>query len=258
MIKIKTNKEFVSYLKTLLNRNTVYMWGEFGRLVTNNTIDGKKKQYPSHYDDTKVKYLKSLVGKNYYAYDCAGLIKSYFMSDYGNKKVSYIVGYDKDAYGITVGNASEKGDISTLPEEEGVLLYMKGHCGVYIGDGKVIECTSNQKISGIKYGKVCISNLSARPWKTWTKSKWLSYVKDEPVIVKEDEIKEEPKIEEPDISEPIVEPEVKEPINNDNEDVNKDVTNKGDNTEIKEDKKTLFERIWQFILKILDLIKVKK
>ena len=64
--------------------NTVYMWGEFGRLVTNNTIDGKKKQYPSHYDDTKVKYLKSLVGKNYYAYDCAGLIKSYFMSDYGN------------------------------------------------------------------------------------------------------------------------------------------------------------------------------
>ena len=42
MIKIKTNKEFVSYLKTLLNRNTVYMWGEFGRLVTNNTIDGKK------------------------------------------------------------------------------------------------------------------------------------------------------------------------------------------------------------------------
>ena len=162
MIKIKTNKEFVSYLKTLLNRNTVYMWGEFGRLVTNNTIDGKKKQYPSHYDDTKVKYLKSLVGKNYYAYDCAGLIKSYFMSDYGNKKVNYIVSYDKDAYGITVGTASEKGDISTLPEEEGVLLYMKGHCGVYIGDGKVIECTSNQKISGIKYGKVCIGRLGLK------------------------------------------------------------------------------------------------
>lgn len=88
------------------------------------------------------------------------------MSDYGNKKVSYIAGYDKDAYGITVGTASEKGDISTPPEEaSGVLLYMKGHCGVYIGDGKVIEA-SNQKISGIKYGKVCISNLSARPWKT--------------------------------------------------------------------------------------------
>ena len=223
------------------------MWGEFGRLVTNNTIDGKKKQYPSHYDDTKVKYLKSLVGKNYYAYDCAGLIKSYFMSDYGNKKVSYIAGYDKDAYEITVGTASEKGDISVLPEEEGVLLYMKGHCGVYIGDGKVIECTSNQKISGIKYGKVCISNLSARSWKTWTKSKWLSYVKNEPEIVKEDEIKEEPKIEEPKTLEVY-----------DNKEVKPDITVEDKKEEVKEETKTLFEKIWEFILKILGLLKVKK
>lgn len=223
------------------------MWGEFGRLVTNNTIDGKKKQYPSHYDDTKVKYLKSLVGKDYYAYDCAGLIKSYFMSDYGNKKVSYIAGYDKDAYGITVGNASEKGDISTLPEEEGVLLYMKGHCGVYIGEGKVIECTSNQKISGIKYGKVCISNLSARPWKTWTKSKWLSYIKDEPEIIKDDEIKDEPKIEEP-----------KAPEVTDNIKVKPDISSDDKKEDVKEETKTLFEKILEFILKILDLLKVKK
>lgn len=223
------------------------MWGEFGRLVTNNTIDGKKRQYPSHYDDTKVKYLKSLVGKDYYAYDCAGLIKSYFMSDYGNKKVSYIADYDKDAYGITIGNASEKGDISTLPEEEGVLLYMKGHCGVYIGEGKVIECTSNQKISGIKYGKVCISNLSARPWKTWTKSKWLSYMKDEPEIIKEDEIKDEPKIEEP-----------KAPEVSDNIEVKPDIPVEDKKEEVTEKTKSLFEKIWEFVLKILDLLKVKK
>ena len=252
MIKIKTNKEFVSYLKTLLDRNTVYMWGEFGRLVTNNTIDSKRKQYPSHYDDTKVKYLKSLVGKNYYAYDCAGLIKSYFMSDYGNKKVNYIASYDKDAYGITVGTASEKGDISTLPEEEGVLLYMKGHCGVYIGDGKVIECTSNQKISGIKYGKVCVSNLSARPWKTWTKSKWLSYVKDEPEIIKEDVIKEAIPKEEPKIEE------LKEPGIVDNNEVKPDIPAEDKNEVVKGKTKTLFEKIWHFILKIFDLLKVKK
>lgn len=252
MIKIKTNKEFVSYLKTLLDRNTVYMWGEFGRLVTNNTIDSKRKQYPSHYDDTKVKYLKSLVGKNYYAYDCAGLIKSYFMSDYGNKKVNYIASYDKDAYGITVGTASEKGNISTLPEEEGVLLYMKGHCGVYIGDGKVIECTSNQKISRIKYGKVCVSNLSARPWKTWTRSKWLSYVKDEPEIIKEDEIKEDIPKEEPKIEEP------KEPGIVDNNEVMPDIPAEDKNEDVKGKIKTLFEKIWHFILKILDLLKVKK
>lgn len=245
VIRIETNKEFVSYLKTLLDRNTVYMWGEFGRLVTNNTIDGKKKQYPSHYDDTKVKYLKSLVGKNYYAYDCAGLIKSYFMSDYGTGKVKYNVGYDRDAYGITVGTASEKGDISTLPEMEGVLLYMKGHCGVYLGDGKVIECTSNQKISGIKYGKVCVSKLSARPWKTWTKSKWLSYITSEPITdKKEEEIKENPKIE--------------EPVDTDVIDVKTDIPSEDKTDEVKDAATTLFEKIWQFILKIINLLKSKK
>lgn len=169
------------------------------------------------------------------------------MSDYGNKKVNYIVSYDKDAYGITVGTASEKGDISTLPEEEGVLLYMKGHCGVYIGDGKVIECTSNQKISGIKYGKVCKSNLSARPWKTWTKSKWLSYIKDEPEIIKEDEIKDETKIEEP-----------KAPEVTDNIEAKPDISSDDKKEEVKEETKTLFEKIWEFVLKILDLLKVKK
>lgn len=240
----------MSYLKTLLDRNTVYMWGEFGRLVTNNTIDGKKKQYPSHYDDTKVKYLKSLVGKNYYAYDCAGLIKSYFMSDYGNKKVNYIVSYDKDAYGITVGTASEKDDISTLPEMEGLLLYMKGHCGVYIGNGKVIECTSNQGISGIKYGKVCVSNLSARPWKTWTKSKWLSYITDEPIIDKEDEeVKEEPKIEEP---------KIEEPVNTDSVDGKTDISSEDKTDAEKNDAKNLYGKVWQFILKIINLLKSRK
>lgn len=172
---IKTNLDFVKYLYTILDKNTVYMWGGYGKEVTNNLINQKKRQYPSHYPANKVKYLKSLVGKDYYSYDCAGLIKSYWMSDFGTKTVSYIKKYDKDAYGITIGLASEKGPIDTLPETPGILLYMKGHCGVYVGNNKVIECTSNEKISKKKFGGVCISKLSDRKWITWTKCKWLDY-----------------------------------------------------------------------------------
>lgn len=174
---MKSNLEFISYLKSLVSKNTVYMWGEYGRLVTNNTISSKARQYPSHYDDAKKKYLKSLVNKNYYAYDCAGLIKSYFMSNYGDSNVKYSSKYDKNAYGITIGCASEKGNIKNMPEIPGLLLYMDGHCGVYIGNGYVIEATSNQKISGKKYGCVCMSKLSDRKWEKWVKSKWLSYEK---------------------------------------------------------------------------------
>lgn len=172
---MKSNYEFVDYLKSLININTVYMWGEFGRLVTSNTIEAKSKQYPSHYNKNRKEYLYSLVGKSYYAYDCAGLIKSYFMSNYGNSTVKYDAKYDKDAYGITIKSASEKGDIKSMPEIVGLLLYMNGHCGVYLGNNKVIECTSNYKISKKEYGGVCISNLSDRPWKTWTKLKWINY-----------------------------------------------------------------------------------
>lgn len=172
---MKTNHEFVEYLKSLINKKTVYMWGDYGRLVTSKTINSKKNQYPDHYPSSTVNYLKTLVNKDYYSYDCAGLIKSYWMSEYGSKSVKYISKYDKDAYGITLGNASSKGDIKTLPEEEGILLYMKGHCGIYLGNNQVIECTSNEKISKKKHGGVCISKLSDRKWTNWAKSKWLSY-----------------------------------------------------------------------------------
>ena len=172
---MKTNIDFVKYLKSLLNKNTVYMWGGYGTLVTKSFINQKKKQYPSHYPASKVKYLNSLVGKDYYSYDCAGMIKSYWMSDYGTEPVKYNKKYDKDAYGITIGMASDKGNIKTLPEIPGILLYMKGHCGVYIGSGNVIECTSNEKISKKKGGGVCISKLSQRKWTTWTKTRWLDY-----------------------------------------------------------------------------------
>ena len=87
---IKTNTEFVNYLYEVLKKKTVYMWGGYGKLVTTTLINQKKKQYPDHYPSKKVEYLKSLVGKNYYSYDCAGLIKSYWMSDYGTKSVVYM------------------------------------------------------------------------------------------------------------------------------------------------------------------------
>lgn len=175
MLIIKTNIDFVNYLYDVLKKKTVYMWGGYGKLVTKDLVRTKARQYPSHYPKGKVKYLNSLVGKDYYSYDCAGLIKSYWMSEYGTKPVKYMKKYDRNAYGITIGLATKKGDIKTIPEIPGIFLYMKGHCGVYVGNGKVIECTSSKKISGKKYGCVCTSKLSDRKWTTWTMCKWLDY-----------------------------------------------------------------------------------
>lgn len=163
-----TNKQFVEYLKKQLDKKTVYMWGDFMRPVTNSTIDQKVKQYPSYYSKDRINYLKSLVGKGYYGSDCSGLIKSFFMSDGGTKSVTYNSKYDNT-------NNTGTHDIKTLPEVAGIYVYMTGHVGVYIGNGEVIECTSNVSLSKKTYGGVCKTKLNQRKWTKWGYSKYLNY-----------------------------------------------------------------------------------
>ena len=66
-------------------------------------------------------------------------------------------------------------------------------------------------------------------------------------LLKENLEKEEPKIEEPKTLEVT-----------DNKEVKPDIPVEDKKEEVKEETKTLFEKIWEFILKILDLLKVKK
>ena len=62
--------------------------------------------------------------------------------DYSTNNARYYGKTQKDlsCEGL-LAEAKEKGDISTIPEIPGVLVYMKGHMGIYIGNGKVIEST---------------------------------------------------------------------------------------------------------------------
>ena len=161
------NKSLVDFLKKELRKNTVYMYGDFMRKVTISTINAKVKQYPSHYTEARINYLKSLIGKDYYGCDCCGLIKAYFFTDGGTKALKYNKKYDLDAKGITIDTAKESGIMETMPEIPGLFLYMNGHCGVYIGNNEVIECTSNEKLSKKKFGGVCKTKLSDRKWKYW-------------------------------------------------------------------------------------------
>ena len=63
--------------------------------------------------------------------------------------------------------------MATLPEMPGVLVFMRGHVGIYIGDGWVIEAR------GHAYG-VVKTRLKDRAWKRWALIDEIEYVKDEP------------------------------------------------------------------------------
>ena len=68
-------------------------------------------------------------------------------------------------------NCSERGTLETMPNILGVLVFMPGHVGVYVGNGKVIEAR------GHGYG-VVETNLVGRGWKEWGKLDWIEYTEE--------------------------------------------------------------------------------
>lgn len=119
-------------------------------------------------------------------FDCCGLFKCFMWHDYSTNNARYYGKTQKDlsCEGL-LAEAKEKGDISTIPEISGVLVYMKGHMGIYIGNGKVIESTA-AKYDGKKgriyktyfkgNGKGCDGKRAT--WTKWFKSPYLTYEKE--------------------------------------------------------------------------------
>ncbi len=163
-----TNKGLAEYCKAILNIKTRYMWGTFGKAITAGLIAGKATQYPTWYSPAKQKELKGYIGKNYFAFDCIGLIKSYYWGGYTNLK--YDSSSDLSENG-TEARAKEKGPINSMPEVPGLLVWMNGHIGVYAGNGEVIEATPSAKFGN----GVVKTKLSDRNWTKWLKCPYIEY-----------------------------------------------------------------------------------
>lgn len=166
----KTNIGLVAYAKGQIGRP--YWFGCFGQKSNASLLTAKRKQYPSYYtaDDFKNQY-------NVKVHDCGGLIKGYLMSNGG---VDDLPKYDSKfdvSSDMMLNQCKEKGDIKTLPEIAGVLVFKKGHVGVYIGGGKVVEAR------GHKQG-VIMSNLGDMPWTNWGKHKDIEYIVEETPEIK--------------------------------------------------------------------------
>lgn len=163
-----TAKGLVEYAAECLTLNTKYMWGSFGQRITTAFINSKKTQYPDWYTAARVSSFNALVGKDYYGFDCVGLIKSYFWGGYKNLK--YDATQDKSA-NMMVNMATVKGDIKTIPEIPGLCVWLDGHIGVYIGSGYVIESTFNSKLGD----GVCKTKLTDRQWLKWLQCPYIDY-----------------------------------------------------------------------------------
>lgn len=157
----KTNTGLVSYAKAQLGKP--YWYGTFGQAASEGVYIQKKRQYPQHY---KWAYPKADEGIK--VHDCVGLIKGYIWCESNTDKTPSYIGFqDKSANGMRDA-CKEKGNISSIPELPGVLVFMDHHVGVYIGNGEVIEAR------GHAYG-VVKTKLKARRWTSWGKCPYISY-----------------------------------------------------------------------------------
>lgn len=150
----------VHHAENCLNLPTVYLWGGLGEILTKEVINDRKKRYPRVYSRGHCKELKKCIGRGIYGFDCSGLIKNFMMGGIFDYE------YDpaKDMNSEMLLKAAEKsGKIDTIPELPGVCLYMPGHVGIYVGNGEVIESTSNPKFGN----GVVKTKLSDREWTDW-------------------------------------------------------------------------------------------
>ena len=165
----KTNTGLVEYAKAQLGKP--YWYGTFGNTATQSLLTAKTKQYPGHYTNGRMKKYKSQIGER--VHDCVGLIKGYLWSDSATSTPKYNSSQDVSANGM-LGKCREQGKIETIPEIPGILVFMSGHVGVYIGNGYVIEA------KGFDYG-VVQTKLNGRGWTHWGKCPFITYVDTKPV-----------------------------------------------------------------------------
>ena len=175
-----TNKEFVEKAMDIAeNYNTVYMWGTFGHVVKDSLIESKAKQYPERYSDSRQSSLEKLVEKDYWGFDCVGLIKGILWGWNGNRSKSY-GGAVYQANGVPDSSANtifkkcteQSSDFSNV--EVGEAVWMDGHIGIYVGDGLVVEATNKWK-DGVQI-TACNCAKTGYNRRDWTKHGKLPYV----------------------------------------------------------------------------------
>lgn len=169
---MKNNIKLVKYAKKAYADNYGYCLGTFGQTLTPNLLNQKMAQGNGvgAYNTRNKAYLSKFIGKT--VSDCYGIVKGFVWQDReGN--VRYNGSQDRNA-NTAYNNAREKGPISTIPEIPGLVLWMNGHAGVYVGNGEFIECAGAPK--GMQKGKIVNGKVTqGNKFTHWFKDTYITY-----------------------------------------------------------------------------------
>ena len=168
------NKAFVRLLENISKMKTYYIKGGFGHVMKASN----KKRLIDQYAANKAKEAKiNALDPSTFAFDCCGLVKACIWGFTGDTKKTY-GGVVYESNGLK--DVNETGLLKLCTEvsedigkaKEGYFLWTNkpnGHCGIYIGNGKVIECTP-----ALKCG-VQITDLNRVKWLKCGKLPYIQY-----------------------------------------------------------------------------------
>lgn len=162
------NSEFIVRLHAAMTAPNCYALGCFGQELTDNLINQKSKQYPEWYTKNRDKVKIGVFG-----FDCICFIKAILWGWTPQESAKYesnnVPDVNEEQMLAYCDNVTDGCDNMA----RGEYVWKKGHCGIYIGDDKIIHCTTN-KIWGI--GITSVKEFS--PVKHG-KLKWIDYSEDD-------------------------------------------------------------------------------
>lgn len=164
---VKNNGDLVKWCEMAYKNGWGYVYGTFGYVLSEQMIIDKCAQYPKDVGENEDFIRANWLGKR--TVDCMGLIKSYMWYNPQSKSITYNGGHMPDiGCDRLFEEASVKGTIDSIPEKKGLAVWAKGHIGIYIGDGYVIEAQSTH--DGVKKTKI-----SKRNWTHWFEIPQINY-----------------------------------------------------------------------------------
>ena len=158
----KNNMDLVQWAIAEEKAGWGYVWGTYGQVFDQALYDYKLEQYPEEVGGYAEFIEQHWLGRR--CADCIGLIKGYGWFDPESGAISYGA---NGMYELAV----EKGPVDTMPEIPGLAVWHRGHIGIYIGNGQVIEAM------GTRYGVVQTQLLSGT-WTHWLKIPYIQYIEE--------------------------------------------------------------------------------
>lgn len=161
--------------------DTLYIMGCFGAPMN----EKNKARYKKNHDYNKKPERSNMIqcaSDSTFGFDCCGLVKSILWGFSADRKKTY-GGAKYKANNVPDTNSEgliqKCKDVSTNMKNitAGELVWMKGHCGIYIGNGRVVEATpkweNRVQITGVE--GMCHTCEHERNWTKHGRLPWVTY-----------------------------------------------------------------------------------